>query len=113
VVASSPASGGGTGNVKVCVRFRWAASSTNGLRRAYRGSHGCFEYFCRPQNTVEKESGGFWTVDLADEVVKVKDPSSFHGTSNFNFDRVFSPESSQKDVYEFVGRYGTPRGEAA
>ena len=53
---------------------------------------------------MEKEANGVWTVELADQVVKVKDPASFHGVSNFNFDRVFSPDHSQKDVYECVGR---------
>lgn len=64
----------------------------------------CFFFLRRsPQNSVEKESNGTWAVECTDKSVRIKDPTTQSAT-HFNFDRVFDPSGSQKEVYELLGQ---------
>eukprot|EP00755_Sulcionema_specki_P012424 Sspe_Gene.51373::Locus_28526_Transcript_1_1_Confidence_1.000_Length_3695::g.51373::m.51373/K10396/KIF5; kinesin family member 5 len=69
--------GNNSNNIKVCARFR-------------------------PMNRLEIEAGGQEVTKLCDPEVAIK---TTDGGQNykFTFDHVFTPESSQKEVYDLVG----------
>ena len=57
----------------------------------------------RPQNKIETARGGKPCVDIKGGT-EVKLDTDEEGTYRFTFDRIFGPDSEQKDVFDYIGR---------
>lgn len=56
----------------------------------------------RPENKVERESGGYCCVEYAPTAIKIRTAAERKGEEvhSFTFDHVFGPETSQRNVFE-------------
>lgn len=55
----------------------------------------------RPLNSIEMNQGGHCCVQYTDKSIKIK-VSGDENNYNFNFDRIFGPDSHQRDVFDEV-----------